>query len=172
MMTEINDIKTALCLFFLHSGEISEDIADEKITEFISYFDYAAAKAELISGGFLELQNGNIKITDKGKEWAETFAGSLSRDLCECLTDEAERLKKETETAKICRTKIEGAGSSGAGDEHYYITAEIGEKALPVMSLRLYTPDRKNAEKIENAIKTDPFGVYERILKVIEKTGV
>jgi hypothetical protein len=167
-MTDINDIKTALCLFFTSSGELPEDIADEKLTEFISYFDFTAAKAELISGGFLEQNNGNIKIIEKGKEWAETFAGSLKADLRERLTEEAKRLKKEAETAKICRTKIEGV----SGDKQFYITAEIGEKALPVMNLRLYAPDRKNAEKIEAAIKSDPFGVYNNIIKVIEKTGV
>jgi hypothetical protein len=171
-MTEMNDIKTALCLFFAASGDLPEIIADDKICLFISYFDYAAAKAELISGGFLTLQNGNIKITDKGKEWAETFKGSLTAELSERLIKEAEQLRKEIELKKICRTKIEGVGSSSADDEHYYITAEIGEEALPVMNLRLYAPDRKNAEKIETAIKSDPFGVYNSIIKVIEKTEV
>jgi hypothetical protein len=177
-MTENNDIKTALCLFFVSSGKVSEDIADREITGLISYFDYAAAKAELVSGGFLIKQNGNIKITDKGIKWAETFVGSLDNTLRETFIKEAKRIKSEIETAKICRTKIEGVSFkadveiSDALGEQYYVTAEIGEETLPVMNLRLYTPDKKNAEKIDAAIKRDPFGVYKKIMNVIEKTEV
>jgi hypothetical protein len=162
-MSEITDIKTALCLFFSNSGEVSENKADEEITGFIGYFGYAAAKAELISGGFLEAQNGNIKITDKGKEWARNLIGSLDKDLRERIKSEAEKLKKITETQKICRTKIEG-------DENFFVTAEIGDEALPVMTVKLFAPDRKNAEKIEAAIMSDPLGVYKNFMKIIEKS--
>jgi hypothetical protein len=161
-MNEITDIKTAICLFFSASGEALEIKSDEIITRFISYFDYAAAKAELLSYGFLVSQNGNIKITDKGQKWAENLGGSLKSDIREQLLSEAQRLKTETETAKICRTKIEGG-------ENFFITAEIGDETLPVMTIKLYAPDEKNAEKIEAAIKRDPFGVYKSFMKIIEK---
>jgi hypothetical protein len=161
-MSEITDIKTAICLFLSVSGEVSEKLFDEKITELINYFEYAAAKAELISGGFLEAKNGNIKITDKGTEWAQNLSGSLDFETREQIKSEAEKLKKITETEKICRTKIEG-------DENFFVTAEIGDEAMPVMTVKLFAPDRKNAEKIEAAIRRDPLSVYKNFMKIIEK---
>jgi hypothetical protein len=163
-LSEINDIKTAICLFFSRSGELNEAVADEKITGFIGYFGYAAAKAELLSGGFLEKQNEGIKITDKGREWAETFGGSIDFTIRERIFEEADRLRLEAEKSKICRVTM-------SGDKHYYVDAEIGDEAAPVMNLRLFAPDEKNAVKLRKAIESDPLGIYKRIIAVIEKTG-
>jgi hypothetical protein len=162
-ITDTTDIKTALCLFFSYSGELSENLADDEITGFVSYFGYTAAKSELLRDGFLTLTGGNLKITQKGENWAEQLAESLPPLIKERFITEAKNLKKAAETQRICRTSV-------TGEEMIYINAEIGEAEAPVMKFSLYVPDNENAAKIEAAIRRDPFGVYKKIMSVIEKT--
>jgi hypothetical protein len=161
-ITDTTDIKTALCLFFLHSGETAESVADDEITGFISYFGYAAAKAELLRDGFITQRGGSLKITTKGESWAKELGDSLPTEIKESVIKKAQDIKKAAETRRICRTSI-------TDGEKIYINAEIGEADAPVMKFSLYVPDRENAENIEAAIMRDPFGIYKKIMGVIEK---
>ncbi|MDR0991753.1 MAG: DUF4364 family protein [Ruminococcus sp.] len=164
MFTEKNDIETAICLFFRDASGVPETAADEIITDrFINFFAYAEAKAELIHDGFVSHFGGIIKSLPKGDAWADEFGGSLPPDKKTELIASAQKLKKETELKKVCRTSV-------TGEDWIYVNAEIGDADSPVLKLSLYAPDTQNAEKIETAIKSNPFGIYKKIIRIIEKT--
>ena len=167
--TELKDVQTVKILICYLLYRINKPVDSEQLydiavtTEIINYFFYQAAMDYLIKNNSIHSEDGknNTKIytlTEKGISCAKTLRGYVPKSYRDKIVQAALRyfakLKYESEV-KIEYIEL---------DKGYYVHCRCLDIGDDLLDLKLFAPDRTQAEMIGNKIMLNPTGFYSKIL--------
>ena len=134
----------------------------------INYFTFQDAVQSLLDSGALHIREaGNVRyyeLTERGTESAKrlkTLAGKSYRDSLVLAAKRALRRRRNEEEVKISFEEIE---------KGCYLHVRIVDHSLELMELRLYTPDRHQAQLLADKILANPSMTYHGILTAVLHT--
>lgn len=167
---ELNDnhaVKVLICYLLKN---LVEDITEDELYEIavageiINYFHYSEAMETLFKTGAIEKikKNGTeyLAITPKGSFSVDEFKRYVPRSFRDKLMTAAllffARRKREKEV--IC--KINEA------ENGYYVEFSVPDATMELISLKLYAPDKGQAELLRENIMLNPMGLYWQIVSL------
>ncbi|MBQ8927946.1 MAG: DUF4364 family protein [Oscillospiraceae bacterium] len=134
----------------------------------INYFTFQDAVQSLLDSGAVRIrEDGDTKcyeLTERGTESAKrlkTLAGKSYRDSIVLAAKRALRRRRNEEEVKISFEDIERG---------CYLHVRIVDHSLELLELRLYTPDRHQAQLLADKILANPSVAYHGILTAVLKT--
>lgn len=132
----------------------------------VNYFELSAALTELLQNGYMlpiqvEGKPSLYSISLKGTQMLETLGQTLPLSVREKAVDSAKELllrKRREEQNKVTIAQVE---------DGYTITLQMLDIGSDLMSLKLFVPDREQAEQIKERFFDDPARVYKGILELL-----
>lgn len=168
---EIKDsqtVKILICylLYRINKPVDSEQLYDIAVTtEIINYFLYQDAMDYLIKSGSIAVETNEdgtklYKLTQKGINCARTLRGYTPKSYRDKIVQAAlryfARIKYENEV-KIEYIPLE---------KGYYVHCRCLDISDDLLDLKLFAPDRTQAEMIGKNIMLNPAGFYSKILSI------
>lgn len=169
--TELRDVQTVkilICylLYRINKPVDSEQLYDIAVTTgIINYFFYQDAMDYLIKSNSVNVEKSenNTKIytlTEKGINCAKTLRGYVPKSYRDKIVQSALRyfakLKYESEV-KIEYIQLE---------KGYYVHCRCLDIGDDLLDLKLFAPDRTQAEMIGKNIMLNPTGFYSKIINI------
>lgn len=169
--TELKDVQTVkilLCylLYRINKPVDSEQLYDIAVTTgIINHFFYHDAMDFLIKNDSVIAETGKDKsctytLTEKGISCAKTLRGYVPKSYRDKIVQAAlryfARIKYENEV-KIEYIELE---------KGYYVHCRCLDIGDDLLDLKLYAPDRTQAEMIGKNIMLNPAGFYSKILSI------
>lgn len=167
-LKDLQSVKILICylLYRINKPVDSEQLYDIAVTtEIINYFFYQDAIAYLINNGSIEVEAGenNSKLyvlTEKGINCAKTLRGYVKKSYRDKIVQAAlkyfAKLKYENEV------KIEYI----ALEKGYYIHLRCLDISDDLLDMKLFAPDKTQAEMIGKNIMKNPTGFYSKVLNI------
>lgn len=132
----------------------------------VNYFELSAALSELLQNGYmvpirLEGKPQQYNLSAKGKQMLETLGQNIPLSVREKAVDSATELllrKRREEQNKVTIAQVE---------DGYTITLKMLDIGSDLMSLKLFVPDKEQAEQIKERFFEDPARVYKGILELL-----
>ena len=132
----------------------------------VNYFELSAALTELLQNGYLvpihlEGKPQQYNLSAKGKQMLETLGRNIPLSVREKAVDSATELllrKRREEQNKVTIAQVE---------DGYTITLQMLDIGSELMSLKLFVPDKEQAEQIKERFFKDPARVYKGILELL-----
>ncbi len=168
--TELKDLQTIkilICylLYRLHKPIDSESLYDIAVsTEIINYFYYQDAVAYLIENNSIKITDKNntkiYELTKKGIECAQTLREYVPKSYRDKIVVAAlkyfarQKIQNEIEIDYI---KIENG---------YFVHCRCFDAKENLMDLKLYAPDKAQAQILGKNIMKNPIGFYSKILNM------
>lgn len=169
--TELKDVQTVkilICylLYRINKPVDSEHLYDIAVTTgIINYFFYQDALDYLIKNSSIEVSEGenhskNYILTEKGINCARTLRGYVPKSYRDKIVKAAlryfSRLKYENEV-RVDYIKLE---------KGYYVHLRCLDVGDDLLDMKLFAPDRTQAEMIGKKIMLNPAGFYGKILNI------
>ncbi len=169
--TDLRDLQTVKILICYLLCKLKKPVTADQLydisvsTEIINYFYYQEAVSFLIENNSIKSEKNEkgedvYTITQKGidgTKMLENYAPKSYRDkIVTAALRYFARLKYENDV------KIEYIESENG----YYVHCQCPDKSYDLMDLKLYAPDREQAELIGKNIMKNPVGFYSKILKM------
>ncbi len=166
----IFDIKLMLC-YILNSLKVpisAEDLLYITQSEgLVNYFEYESAIGELLDGGHIEKFTDDtgedfLKMSETGAALVVDLESSLSMTLRSRSVRAALKALSYKQNAKENNVKIINSENGG-----YFLSVEIPGTPEPLCSIKLYFPERLQAEMAKDGFLEDPAMVYTAILTAL-----
>lgn len=169
--TELKDVQTVkilICylLYRINKPVDSEQLYDISVTTgIINYFFYQDAMDYLIKNGSVSVSEGennskSYTLTEKGINCAKTLRGYVPKSYRDKIVQAAlryfARLKYENEV-KVEYIPLE---------KGYYVHLRCLDIGDDLLDMKLFAPDRTQAEMIGRNIMRNPAGFYSKILNI------
>lgn len=165
---EVYEVKILLA-YFLSQTEVlcTPDQLEEIATGegVVDYFLYTQAVKEMLGSGVLteKTVDGSVfyELSDKGKNGASDFKSIVPKSVRDKIYSAGIRLFARLKNENTVVTDIED--SSGG----CIVSFKVADCGVTLIDLKLFTPDRGEADHIVKKIKADPPALYSDILKII-----
>lgn len=162
MLTNITDVKIIICYLL---KTIDEPMDKEKIIEMVfsndiaSYFDVRSAVMELVeNGNIAEDEEGNISITESGKDAAEMLEATLPLTTRSKIIREGIKLNNLTKKAKGNKANVE---LTPAG---IFVKCELLDGKDEVMTFKILVADELQAQMIKDKFLENPAKIYQKFI--------
>lgn len=167
-LSSVHDVKISICYMLdklnrpVTAEQLYEIILDSEV---VNYFHYTEAFSDLIKSGAISKKNINgtecIVLEEKGKLSSEYYNEFIPYHFRKRLLQSAfaffAKIKRENDAdIKISDVKN--------GCE---VECVIRDTDFELMDLRLYAPDREQAEVIKDKIMLDPTGFYNKVITYV-----
>lgn len=166
-LIDITDIKILICYILLG---VKTSLSKESIIEVLcgedlaDYFDASVAVAELVEMGQLyEEENGEVRLTIKGKNAASELESRLSLTVREKAMTQALKLLARSKSEAENEVKIEKNGDA------WQITFCISDGMDDMLNLKLYVSDEMQAEKLKESFLENPSKLYTSVMDALLK---
>ena len=162
-----NDIRILLCYLLASvdaplSGEDIEKIVQER--SLANYFEVRDALAALEQlGNVARVAEGLYTVTQAGREIADSLDATLPLSVRDKALEAAFLLLAQA------RAERENRVETRKTDRGYQVTCHVSGGETELMSIRLYVPDRAQAEMVKRSFYKDPEGVYKLVLASLTK---
>ncbi len=168
----INDLETANILLCYLLYRVEEPVEEEMLYDIavtggiINYFTFQEAMQSLLKAGSVErIQTGAgekmLRVTPTGKACAsrlKTIAAKSYRDQIVTAAKKALRRRRNARNAQISYEMLEHGC-------HLHVT--LTDRDLTLLDLKLFTPDREQAEQCGEQILADPSALYHDIIQAV-----
>ena len=157
-----NDIRILLCYLLASvdaplSGEDIEKIVQER--SLANYFEVRDALAALEQlGNVARVAEGLYTVTQAGREIADSLDATLPLSVRDKALEAAFLLLAQA------RAERENRVETRKTDRGYQVTCHVSGGETELMSIRLYVPDRAQAEMVKRNFHPDPGAVYRLLL--------
>lgn len=157
-----NDIRILLCYLLASvdaplSGEDIEKIVQER--SLANYFEVRDALAALEQlGNVARVAEGLYTVTQAGREIADSLDATLPLSVRDKALEAAFLLLAQA------RAERENRVETRKTDRGYQVTCHVSGGETELMSIRLYVPDRTQAEMVKRNFHRDPGAVYRLLL--------
>ena len=157
-----NDIRILLCYLLASvdaplSGEDIEKIVQER--SLANYFEVRDALAALEQlGNVARVAEGLYTVTQAGREIADSLDATLPLSVRDKALEAAFLLLAQA------RAERENRVETRKTDRGYQVTCHVSGGETELMSIRLYVPDRAQAEMVKRNFHRDPGAVYRLLL--------
>lgn len=157
-----NDIRILLCYLLASvdaplSGEDIEKIVQER--SLANYFEVRDALAALEQlGNVARVAEGLYTVTQAGREIADSLDATLPLSVRDKALEAAFLLLAQA------RAERENRVETRKTDRGYQVTCHVSGGETELMSIRLYVPDRAQAEMVKRNFHQDPGAVYRLLL--------
>ncbi|MBE6819209.1 MAG: DUF4364 family protein [Ruminococcaceae bacterium] len=165
MLTNIMDIKILICYLLLSLGEpldkeqMIEMLFENDIAE---YFDLRAAVMQLVeNGNIAEDAQGNLTLTDSGKEAAEQLESSLPFSVREKAVREGLKIATLSKRIKANKAEIE------KNKNGIFVNCELKDDEEPALQFRILVADEMQAKMLQQKFLENPAAVYKTIINTI-----
>lgn len=142
--------------------QLLEIFTGEGITD---YFLYTEALKEMLDTGTIvaEEKDGvrQYLLSDKGHAGAESFKRLVPKSVRDRILSSGLRLFARLKTEQSVKTEIIEQ------DNDYYVSCTVRDNGTELMELRLFAPDKEQAEHIRRRIMANPSEIYGRILDYV-----
>lgn len=163
-----DEIKILICYLLKSVGKpLSFDNLNEILQRdgLCNYFGFASSLHELLASGHIDLikdnENESYKVTKLGAETAALFERRLPLSVRDKAVGSAikllARIKRESEN----RVEIEENGSG------YCVTCSVLDMNDTLMQVKLFVPDRTQADTIKKHFQERPEVIYKGILALM-----
>lgn len=157
-----SEIRVLLCYLLSSIGDpLSEDdlMLAIETDQIANYFETKDALAKLVQAGHIcKLNDDSYKITDSGREIAETLDITLPLSIRDRVLATTIRLMAKA------RNKREHSVTIEATDTGYIVTCHISGGTHDMMSFSLAVPDKKQATLVKERFYEDPGKIYTLML--------
>ncbi len=168
--TTIFDIKVMLC-YLLNSlktpisAEVLLDIIQSE--QLVNYFEYESAMGELLKAGHIEKFTDDTgedfyKISENGAALVVDLESSLSMSLRSRAVRAALKVLSYKQNAEENNVTVTASENGG-----YFLSVEVPGMPEPLCKLKLYFPERLQAEMARDGFLDDPALVYAAILTAL-----
>lgn len=167
-ITDIYAVKILLCYFL---NKINRPVTPDQLleiatgTNIVNYFSYNHAVASMLEGGLIEEKSidnlVHYRLTEKGRDGAEEFKTMAPKSSREKILAAGLKLFakiKNDNTVSFEITETEKGCEVGC---------RCTENGLSLMELKLFAPDREQAEHIIEKIKMNPQAFYGKIMDFV-----
>ena len=157
-----NDIRILLCYLLASvdaplSGEDIEKIVQER--SLANYFEVRDALAALEQlGNVARVAEGLYTVTQAGREIADSLDATLPLSVRDKALEAAFLLLAQA------RAERENRVETRKTDRGYQVTCHVSGGETELMSIRLYVPDRAQAEMVKRNFHRDRGAVYRLLL--------
>ena len=162
MLTNITDVKIIICYLL---KTIGEPMDKEKIIEMVfandiaSYFDVRSAVMELVeNGNITEDKDGNISITESGKDAAEMLESTLPLTTRSKIIREGVKLNNLSKKSKGNKANVE-VNPSGI-----FVKCELLDGEEEIMTFKMLVADEMQAQMIKEKFLENPAQVYQKFI--------
>lgn len=160
-----NDIRILVC-YIMQSVNAPLSKADiESIMQansLANYFEITDAISSLVSHKHItENENGELLITDTGREIANTLDATLPLSVRDKALEVALKMMAKSRNAKENKVDI------AKENDGFKVTCHISGGTNDLMSISLFVPDKKQAEMVKSNFHDNPTRVYEILLAAL-----
>ncbi len=164
-LTDPYAVKILLCYFLrqinrpITPNQLAEIATDDGI---VNYFVYTEAINELLEAGTITLEEENGEefyvLSEIGKFGAEDFKSMVPKSFRDKILGSGlkffAKMKNQNDVSVLVSEQEKG----------YLVTVHCSEGGLTLMDLKLYAPDREQAELLRDKIAQNPVDFYSRVL--------
>ena len=159
-----DEIRILLCYMLCSVGALSKDAILSIIQEngFANYFEVTDALAELE-------ERGTLLRTEDGLYAPGDTARLVAKQLDTALPSSVRRRARQAAVQFLTRTRLEQENlvEIRPTEWGYEVECHISGGAMELMSLRLYVPDRTQAEQVKQNFHRQPDVVYRAMLAML-----
>ena len=172
-LTNEYEIKILICYLLknvtvpLSAYQMNEVFQEYSI---VNYFEFSSALSDLHATGHVVVSTAEdgsevYTITELGRKTADTLESSLPRSVRDKAVSGAlallaqERLHREN-TASIEQT-----------EDGYLVTCTVSDVGSNLMELKLFVPDKLQAQAVKRHFTEHPQSVYARILSLLTRAA-
>ena len=165
---EVYEVKLLMAYFLNQTdrpctaAELNEIFTGEGI---VDYFLYTEALKEMLETGTLVAGDfDGVKkytLSEKGRAGADSFKRFVPKSVRDRIRSSGLRLFAKQKTQQSVKTEITG------GDGEYYVSCSVNDNGAELMQLKLFAPDKEQAEHIRSQILANPTELYGRILDYV-----
>lgn len=165
MIHEKLDIKL-LILYILKGLPEACDVNDVfdicQCDQGVIYFDFSDCLAELVDSGHVTREEGELRITDKGRRNIEAVENSLPYSVRRAADKAAQPYAKALARLSNIRADIADDGNT----VHLSLNDGQGE----ILDLSLFVGNPERAKKIRKNFRRDAESYYQRIIAMLGET--
>lgn len=162
------DVKVLICYILSSLNEpvpgtlMGEVLHHEGIANIFEVSDALASLTE--TGHIIELdEDGAFKITDSGRDVAETLKTSVATVVRERAYSAVLKMLTRFKNAKETDFKITHE------DDRIYLTCSALDKDFPFMSIKLLVADEDQAIFIKEKFLSNTSGIYTKLIEMLTK---
>lgn len=161
-LTDSTEIRLLLCYLIKNTGPIAQPELEHALVEeaLVNYFEIGSCLADITKQGLVTFEDGQYRITNKGKRVAQELGRHLPRTVRERAMTAVLRIQtwthKSSEYAAVITEKPDG-----------HCTVHCTVKALDedLFRLDVGTPDRMSAELVKNRFILRGNEVYQLLIE-------
>ncbi len=169
-LSDAYQIKTLICYLL---DRVDEPMRQDQINAVfqinrtVNYFNFCQAISEMLQSGHIREEAGKkdsdkwIVLTDLGRETAASLAKNLPLSIRERSEKTAKQLLEEEKNnqGKTISVSEEKDG--------YYISLSFSDLENSLMELKLFSPNKEQADKMARELKEKTIGIYQSILSIL-----
>ncbi len=165
---EVFEVKLLMAYFLKQTdipctyGQLLEIFTGEGV---VDYFLFTEALKEMLDSGLLirsEVEGvEKYSLSEKGKAGADDFKSLVNKSVRDRILASGMRLFARLKNEQTVSTSIQPMGNGCA------VSCTVLDSGAELMSLRLYAPDREQAEHMRRKLAANPDELYGRILNYV-----
>lgn len=158
------EIKILICYMLLNVAEpMPESVVTDVLYggEMANFFEVSAAVQELLQIGHLKEVDGDLLITDTGKQIGSTLANMIPFTLRERSVEAALRILARRKRQRDTSVEIEKT------DVGRLVHCRVEEQDVPLMELTLRVGDDMQANLIKERFLDDPTLLYRSVIAAL-----
>lgn len=164
-LTTSFEVRMLVCWLLNKSkASINRTLLNEALASYalVNYFELSRAISDLKNTGhILEDNKGILKLTDLGKETAETFGSKAPFSVREKALFSLENILRKQAYARENQVTIEKR------EDGYYLNLQIADIKNDLLKLVLFVPNEEIAYKMREKFLNDPAEFYTYISKYL-----
>lgn len=165
---EVYEVKLLMAYFLKQTdractyAQLLEIFTGEGVVDF---FLFTETLKEMLDSGLIERfeEDGveRYRLSEQGKAGADSFKTLVNKSVRDRILASGMRLFARQKNEQTVSTTIDELGNGCA------VGCTIHDSGLELMSLKLYAPDREQAEHIRRKLAANPDELYSRVLSYV-----
>lgn len=168
-LSDIYEIKILICTLL---EAVNQPMGQEQINtvfqynQTVNYFNFCQAITEMLQTGHIVQQTNNstevvLALSDLGKDTAHILSDAIPKSTREKTIKTAKSLIERQRQDKGKKVTIENT------NDGYFVHLIISESGSELLNLKLFSPDREQAEYMAEQCNTNTIAIYKSIISTL-----